>query len=429
MGQLVVEGGRRLVGTVRVGGAKNAALPLLAACILAEGPVTLDNVPLGLRDVRLMIQILNVMGVRTQVLGRSTLLVDASGPISSEVPDELMSQMRASLFLTGPLLARTGRAVVSRPGGCDIGERPIDLHLKGLHALGAGFDDAPSGRIVAAVRGSLHGSHVYLDFPSVGATENIMMAAVAVAGETVIENASREPEVVDLAQFLFQMGADIAGAGTDTIRVKGARPLTPSNHQIIPDRIEAGTFAIAAALTGGDVELTGVLPEHLTPLWRKFDDMGIGVDFVPGSDRIRIQTQAGGLKRPCSIRTGPHPGFPTDLQPQMAVLMTQAEGSSTLVETVFENRLRYLGDLRRMGARILTDGHMAVIHGPVQLVGSSVTATDLRAGAALVLAGLVAEGETRVDGLEVIERGYECLSERLGALGAAAVPSVEDPVA
>jgi UDP-N-acetylglucosamine 1-carboxyvinyltransferase len=428
VGQLVVEGGRKLVGTVRIGGAKNAALPVLAACVLADGPLTLDNVPLGLRDVRLMIRILNTIGIRTQVLGPSTLRVDASGPIASEVPDDLMSQMRASLFLAGPLLARTGRAVVSRPGGCDIGDRPIDLHLKGLHTLGARFDDTPSGRIATTAQ-RLRGANVYLDFPSVGATENIMMAAVAAEGETVVENAAREPEIVDLAQFLRRMGADIAGAGTDTIRIVGGRPLAPANHQIIPDRIEAGTFAIAAAVTRGDVELVGTLPDHLTPLWRKFDDMGVGVDFVPGSDRVRIFVSEDAGLRPCSIRTGPHPGFPTDLQPQMAVLMTQAGGASTIVETVFENRLRYMGDLRRMGARILTDGHMAVVHGPSPMAGTAVTATDLRAGAALVLAGLVAEGETRVEGLEVIERGYERLSERLAALGAMAVPSVEDPVA
>ncbi len=419
MGQLVVEGGRRLSGTFRVNGAKNAGLPLLAASILADGPLTFSNLPLQLRDIQLMIRILTAVGVRATSLAAGCLQVDASGPLHPEVPDELMADMRASLFVTGPLLARTGVAVVSRPGGCDIGVRPIDLHLKGLRALGAVFDDLPGGRLrVRAER--LAGAAIYLDFPSVGATENIMMAAVRAAGETVIENAAREPEIVDLAQFLSQMGADIAGAGTDTIRIVGGADLHPIGYTVIPDRIEAGTIAIAGVLTGGSVELEGVLPEHLLPLWRKLTEMGAQVTYQPGGNRVHVEAPAPRPLLPSSIRTGPHPGFPTDLQPQMAALMTQAQGTSTLVETVFENRLKHMSELKRMGARVLTDGRMAVINGPSALAGAQVTATDLRSGAALVLAGLAAQGQTHVDGLEVIQRGYQDLARRLSGLGARA---------
>ncbi len=419
MGQLVVEGGRRLAGTFRVNGAKNAALPLMAASILVEGPLTFQNLPLRLRDIQLMMQILTAVGVRVTAVAPDVLTVDASGPIRPEVPDALMAEMRASLFVTGPLLGRTGTAVVSRPGGCDIGLRPIDLHLKGLKALGAQFEDLPGGRLRADAP-SLYGAAVYLDFPSVGATENIMMAAVMAHGETVIENAAREPEIVDLAQFLNRMGANVAGAGTDTIRIAGPSRLRPADHVVVPDRIEAGTVAVAAVISGGSVNLTHVVPEHLSPLWRKLVEMGADVTYMPGGDTVRVAAPQDGRLKAVTLRTGPHPGFPTDLQPQMAALMTQANGTSTLVETVFENRLKHMSELKRMGAEVLTDGRMAVITGPVALTGAAVTATDLRAGAALVLAGLAAQGETRVEGLEVIQRGYQDLAERLRALGAKA---------
>lgn len=382
---------------------------------MVEHPVTLCNIPLDLRDVQLMIQILQSIGVSVTATGPHSLVVDASAVPAPDIPARFMSQMRASLFFMGPLLARIGQVIVSRPGGCEIGVRPIDLHLKGLSCLGAVFEDLPAGRLKASVQ-QLLGSPVYLDYPSVGATENIMMAAVLARGETVIENAAREPEIVDLAQFLNKTGARIRGAGTDTMVVDGVQTLCGATHAVIPDRIEAGTVAVAAAITHGSVEITGTIPEHLGPLWRKLNEMGVAVSFVPGSDRVVVESSS--WLRPVEARTGPYPGFPTDLQPLLVALMTQAEGVSSVVETVFENRLKYVTELGRMGARILTDGRMAIIYGPTPLTGNTVEATDLRAGAALVVAALACPGATRVRGSEMIERGYQNLPARLSELGA-----------
>lgn len=415
MGQFVVEGGGRLVGTFRVNGSKNAALPILAACTLAEEPVTLCNVPTGLRDVTLMLDILASLGVKVAVPSPDTVEVDATTLPNGDIPEDLMRRMRASLFLTGPLLGRTGHAEVSKPGGCDIGLRPIDLHLKGLGQLGVQFTEKPGGR-VAADASSLMGSRIFLDFPSVGATENIMMAAVRALGDTVIDNAAREPEIVDLAMFLNKLGAHVRGAGTDTIRVTGVSQLGGARHRIIPDRVEAGTVAVAGAMTGGRVTLEECIPDHLLPLWRKLADMGAHVEYVPGSAQVTVGAPE--PLRATSVRTGPHPGFPTDLQPLMLTLMTRAHGVSTVVETVFENRLRHALELKRMGACLLTDGRMAVVYGSSALSGATVEATDLRAGAALLVAGLAAEGQTRINGSEVMERGYQDFPRRLSELGA-----------
>lgn len=413
MGQFVVAGGRRLAGTFVVSGSKNAALPILAATTLVAAPVTLTGVPLRLLDVRHMLAMLQELGVTVTMSGSDTVTVDARGPLSPDLPDVYTRTMRASVFLMGPILGRLGRVTVSRPGGCNIGPRPIDLHLKALAALSVCFMEGPGGHIVGEGR-RLTGAVTYLDLPSVGATENVMMAAAAAEGDTVIENAAREPEVVDLAQFLNAMGGAVHGAGTDRIWIQGGHTLSGGAYELIPDRIEAGTVAVAAALTGGDVMLSHVVPEHLTPLWRKLSEMGAAVEVSGPTVRV----SAAGTLRATSLRTGPHPGFPTDLQPLMLALMTQAQGCSTLVETVFENRLRHALELRRMGANVLTDGRMAVIYGPTPLEGAVVEATDLRAGAALMVAGLAAQGSTTVLGAEMVARGYQDWAERLSALGA-----------
>lgn len=414
MGQFVVEGGRRLAGTFSVSGAKNAALPILAATTMVPGPVALHRVPLGLSDVQHMLAMLRDMGAVVSDVGSDTVVVDTSRGLDTEVPELYTRMMRASVFLMGPIVARFGRVSVARPGGCDIGTRPIDLHLKGLAALGAQVADGSGGQMVASAR-HLRGTTIYLDFPSVGATENVMMAAILADGETIIDNAAREPEVVDLAQFLNAMGGEVHGAGTDRIRVTGrAGRLGGGSYELIGDRIEAGTVAVAAAATQGDVQVVGVIPEHLTPLWRKLTEMGVEVDV--GTEQVRIRRT--GTLSAVSLRTGPHPGFPTDLQPLLLVLMTQALGCSTLVETVFENRLRHAEELRRMGANVLTDGRLAVVYGPTPLAGAVVEATDLRAGAALMVAGMAAEGTTTVLGAELVARGYQQWAERLCALGA-----------
>jgi UDP-N-acetylglucosamine 1-carboxyvinyltransferase len=416
MGQFVVTGGRRLSGTFRVNGAKNAALPILAASLLVPEPMTLTNVPVGLGDVQHMMAILRTLGVRVTVVGPDTVVVDAAGPLGSEVPDALMRQMRASLFLAGPLLARVGEVRLAYPGGCDIGQRPIDLHLKGLQALGATFQHEAGGHLYG-LASRLRGARIYLDYPSVGATENILMAATAAEGETVIVNAAQEPEIVDLAQCLMRMGAKIGGAGTRTIRVEGGHPLQGATHPIVPDRIEAGTIAMAAVITGGAVELVDCVPDHLLPVWEKLQEMGAYVDYDPGSPRVFVEAPMGRLTA-VSVQTGPHPGFPTDLQPQLTALATQAEGVTVVRETVFENRLRHTRELARMGADVTVAGNVAWITGPTPLSGAPVVAADLRAGAALILAGLAADGETWIDGAERIERGYVDLPERLRALGA-----------
>ncbi|CAM3414512.1 UDP-N-acetylglucosamine 1-carboxyvinyltransferase [Hydrogenibacillus schlegelii] len=422
MESFVIEGGVRLSGTVRVHGAKNAALPILAATLLADGLFVLENVP-DLLDIRSMEEILMALGVRVKREGEM-LVVDARGLRSNVVPEALMSRMRSSIFLMGPLLARTGEAVLGYPGGCAIGTRPIDLHLEGLKKLGAVIHEYGGTILARAPR--LEGTTIVLDYPSVGATENLMMAAALARGTTRIVNAAREPEIQELERFLNAMGARIRGAGTHAIVIEGVERLHPPRpHRVIPDRIVAGTLLAAAAITEGRIVLEDVIPEHLEAVIDAFRKTGARIEVAP--DRIAVE----GVRPYRAIHrlsTSPHPGFPTDMQPQLLAYLTQAEGTSVLVETVFDGRFRHVPELVKMGADIVVDYHTAVIRGPRRLVGARVRATDLRAGAALVLAGLAAEGVTIVEGAVHIDRGYHRLEETFAALGARIVRTTERPL-
>ncbi|MGE5590736.1 MAG: UDP-N-acetylglucosamine 1-carboxyvinyltransferase [Bacillota bacterium] len=411
--KIVVEGGHRLSGRVRVDGAKNAVLPILAASLLAEEPVTLHGVP-ALDDVLTMGGVLQGIGVDLESEPGGTIHVNpGASRLQPAAPDDLVRRMRASFLILGPLLARMGEARIALPGGCAIGSRPIDLHLKGLEALGAELEHQHGCIRMRARR--LMGARIYLDFPSVGATENILMVAVLASGTTFIENAAEEPEVVDLANFLIALGARVYGAGSKIIRVDGVRRLKGASYTVIPDRIEAGTFLTAAAITGGDVWVTNALPEHLKPTIAKLREAGCEVwEEEAGGVRARAK----GRPRAIDIKTLPYPGFPTDMQAQMMALCTLADGTSIITETVFENRFMHVDELKRMGARIQIQGHSAVVKGVPSLCSASVTATDLRAGAALVLAGLAAEGRTEVGGLHHLDRGYVDLEGKLRDLGA-----------
>ena len=414
MGVLHIEGGHRLGGTVRVSGAKNAILPMLAATVLTKGPCLIHDAPF-LKDVSVMSEILRGLGAQVTHEGDpagKTLWVDPSGISNFEVGDLLTREMRSSIFLMGSLLGRLGRVRVAYPGGCDLGPRPIDLHLYGLRALGArlgerhGFIEAEAHR--------LSGADIHLDFPSVGATENIMMAAVLAQGTTTIRNAAKEPEIVDLQNFLNSLGARVMGAGTDVIRIEGVESLGGTEYWVIPDRIETGTFMVAAAITQGDIVLENVIPEHVESVTAKMREAGITVEEMPGGIRVRGTGRPGAL----DLKTLPYPGFPTDMQPQFMALMSVAEGTSVVTETVFENRFKHAEELRRMGANVKVEGRAAVVKGVPRLSGAMVEATNLRSGASLVLAGLVAEGSTRVKGTCHIDRGYERLEEKLRCLGA-----------
>ncbi len=410
--KIVVNGGHRLVGQVRVEGAKNAVLPILTACLLAEEPVLLRDAP-PLDDVFTISGVLGALGLSIHPEEPGTLAIDPAPDMQPTAPDEMVRRMRASFLVLGPLLARLGEAAIALPGGCAIGSRPIDLHLKGLEALGAklNFDH---GRIHMRAR-RLVGDRIYLDFPSVGATENILMAATMAEGTTVIENAAEEPEVVDLANFLTALGAKVRGAGSKIIRVEGVRHLGGATYSVIPDRIEAGTFLVAAAITGGDVWVTNALPEHLKAVTAKLKETGCEVtEEEAGGIRVR----ASGRPRPVDIKTLPHPGFATDMQAQFTALCTVADGTSIITETVFENRFMHIDELKRMGAEVQIQGHSAIVRGVRQLFGASVTASDLRAGAALVLAGLAAEGQTEIGGLHHLDRGYVDLEGKFRRLGA-----------
>lgn len=412
MKNLVIRGGKPLNGSVRVSGSKNAVLPIIAACLLPVTPCTLEDIP-DLADVHTICRVLEHLGARIDRHGGTLVIYPPDKPCT-EAPYEIVRQMRASFLVMGPLLARAGRANVSLPGGCAIGSRPVDLHLKGFHALGAGIEHG-YGSVRAAVNGrGLRGNRVYLDFPSVGATENIIMAAVLAEGRTIIENAAEEPEVVDLANFLNAMGAQIKGAGTKVIRINGVKELRGVTHAVIPDRIEAGTFLLAGAITGGNVLVQNVILDHVKPVVAKLNEMGIAVHEEDGG--LRVEGRDG--YRAVDIKTMPYPGFPTDMQPQIMALLTGARGTGIITETVFENRFMHVSELRRMGAKIKTVGRNAVVQGPAALSGAPVKATDLRAGAALVLAGLRAGGETVVGHVHHIERGYERLVEKLRGLGA-----------
>ena len=408
---LVIEGGQPLYGKVHISGAKNAGLVLMVASIMAEGETILDNVP-RIRDVAVMIEILNDMGVNSCWNKDGSLSICPPSKIKRQTSYELSKMLRASNLFLGALLGLAGEANVSVPGGCDIGSRPMDLHLKGVQALGADTF-IEHGYICAQVKNS-KGARVYLDFPSVGATENIMMMACKTPGVSIIENAAKEPEIVDLANFLNAMGAKIRGTGTDVIKVEGVEELKAIRHAIIPDRIEAGTFMVAAAISGGEILVENVIPTHLHPVVAKLKEMGA---FVEENDQ-GILVRAGEKVMPVDIKTLPYPGFPTDMQSQMMALLCLSRGSSIIVENVFENRFQIVDELNRMGAKIKVEGHTAVVEGVKTLYGTRVKATDLRAGAALVLAALAARGQTVIENAIHIFRGYENLSEKLNQLGA-----------
>ena len=413
MEKLIVKGGNRLVGAVKTSGAKNAVLPIIAASILGTTPSHLDEVPM-LEDVHTISEVLKCLGLSVECSPEKNVLdIDSTEITSYEAPYELVRTMRASFLVMGPLLARIGKARISMPGGCAIGARPIDIHLKGFEALGVKIEQG-HGYIEASAPEGLKGTSIYFDFPSVGATENIMMAASLAEGTTMLENAAEEPEIVDLANYLNKMGAKIRGAGTDTIRIEGVDKLHGADYTIIPDRIEAGTYMIAAAMTGGDVVVENVLPEHQKPLIAKLREAGAVVE--EDIDKVRVIGK--NPLKAVSIKTLPYPGFPTDMQAQMMAMMVIAEGRSKVTETVFENRFMHVVELNRMGAQISTEGRSAVIDGPCKLTGCDVRATDLRAGAAMILAGLVAEGTTRIGDLHHIDRGYENIVAKLKNLGA-----------
>lgn len=412
MDNIIVRGGRRLSGSVKIEGAKNAVLPIIAASMLAhKGSSKIYNVP-ALADVYTINEVLRHLNTEV-TYENNTITVNAVNELYSEAPLEYVRKMRASFQVMGPLLARVGHARIALPGGCAIGSRPVDQHLKGFEAMGAKITIG-NGYIEASVDGRLKGASIYLDFPSVGATENIMMAAVLADGETIIENCAHEPEIEDLADYLNAMGAKVSGAGTGTIRVIGVKHLKGAHHEILPDRIEAGTFMIAAAITGGNVLIEEARGKHLRPLIAKLEEMG-----------VIIQEELNGLRvigpdilKPVDVKTMPHPGFPTDLQAQMMALLLKASGTSVITETVFENRFMHVEEFRRMNANIKIEGRAAIISGPCRLQGAEVSATDLRAGAALIIAGLVSEGITRVNELKHIDRGYVDFHTKLQGLGA-----------
>ncbi|HIE0292358.1 TPA: UDP-N-acetylglucosamine 1-carboxyvinyltransferase [Enterococcus faecium] len=413
MEEIIVRGGNQLNGTVRIEGAKNAVLPILAASLLAEeGITTLDNVPI-LSDVFTMNQVIRHLNVDVDFdEQKNQVTIDASRQLEIEAPYEYVSQMRASIVVMGPLLARNGHAKVAMPGGCTIGKRPIDLHLKGFQALGAKI--IQKNGYIEAIADELIGNTIYLDFPSVGATQNIMMAAVKAKGTTIIENVAREPEIVDLANILNKMGAQVYGAGTETMRIEGVDHLHAVNHSIVQDRIEAGTFMVAAAMTQGNVLIADAISEHNRPLISKLIEMGAEIIEEEGGVRVI------GPKHilPTDVKTMPHPGFPTDMQAQMTAIQLVAEGTSVVTETVFENRFQHLEEMRRMNAHVKIDGNVAIMDGNHELQGAEVYATDLRAAAALVLAGLKANGITRVRNLNYLDRGYYNFHIKLQQLGA-----------
>lgn len=413
MEKLIIQGGQPLIGDVNIEGAKNAVLPIMAAALLAKDePVTLTNVPI-LSDVFMMQDVLKSLDAKvTFDESRNQLVIDASQPLNFEAAFEYVSKMRASIVVMGPLLARLGHARVAMPGGCAIGSRPVDLHLKGFEALGATITQ--NHGYIEAKADQLIGTDIYLDFPSVGATQNIMMAATMAKGTTTIDNVAREPEIVDLANVLNKMGAKVFGAGTETIRVEGVSALSGTEHSIVQDRIEAGTFMVAAAATKGNVLVKEAIAEHNKPLLSKLAEMG--AEVIEEDAGIRIIGPA--VLKPSNVKTLPYPGFPTDMQAQMTTLQLLAEGTSVMTETVFENRFMHLEELRRMTADYQIEGQSVVLYGPTEFNGAQVAATDLRAAAALVIAGLVANGETLVTNLQYMDRGYYHFHQKLRALGA-----------
>ena len=410
MQSIVIEGGKRLKGEVRISGAKNAALPILCATILAKGESVITNVP-ALRDISTMGQLLGRLGAKVEPSDGS-LSIDTGKLARDEAPYDLVKTMRASVLVLGPLVARLGKARVSLPGGCAIGARPINLHLMGLEKMGAEVE-IEHGYVVAKAK-RLKGAHIYLDMPTVTGTENLMMAAALAKGTTLIENAACEPEVTDLADCLNSMGANVRGAGTDTIRIEGVDELGPARYPVMPDRIETGTYLVAAAITGGDVTVRDCRPEHSTALLRKLKESGLTIET--GEDWIKLRT--GRRPRAVDVKTLPFPGFPTDMQAQFMALMCVADGLSVITETVFENRFMHIAELRRLGADIKVQGNAAVVSGVPHLLGAPVMATDLRASASLVIAALAAKGSSEISRVYHLDRGYEKMEEKLGALGA-----------
>jgi UDP-N-acetylglucosamine 1-carboxyvinyltransferase len=409
--RLLVTGGRSLRGELSIGGAKNSALKLMAAALLSEGRTVLRNIP-DIADCRTMAEVLERLGA--EVTRRDhEVEIDPSGPLGMETPYELVRRMRASILVLGPLLARGGRARVAMPGGCNIGRRKIDLHIRGLQRMGVEFS-YDHGYLVGEAGEGLRGAVVSLDFPSVGATENLLMAAVAARGTTVIENAAREPEIQDLAAFLVAMGAKVDGVGTPTIEIEGTDRFGPVAHTVIPDRIEAATFAVAACATRGDVLLRGARADHLDLVLAKLDEVGARVSVEEAGVRVSMENRP----RSVDLVTLPYPGFPTDLQPPIMAVLATAEGTSIITENVFESRFMFVDELNRMGADIRTEGHHAVVRGVDRLEGAPVRALDLRAGAALILAALSADGVTEIADVEHVDRGYEDIDAKLSALGA-----------
>ncbi|MFZ8420343.1 UDP-N-acetylglucosamine 1-carboxyvinyltransferase [Staphylococcus aureus] len=414
MDKIVIKGGNKLTGEVKVEGAKNAVLPILTASLLAsDKPSKLVNVP-ALSDVETINNVLTTLNADvTYKKDENAVVVDATKTLNEEAPYEYVSKMRASILVMGPLLARLGHAIVALPGGCAIGSRPIEQHIKGFEALGAEIH-LENGNIYANAKDGLKGTSIHLDFPSVGATQNIMMAASLAKGKTLIENAAKEPEIVDLANYINEMGGRITGAGTDTITINGVESLHGVEHAIIPDRIEAGTLLIAGAITRGDIFVRGAIKEHMASLVYKLEEMGVELDYQEDGIRVRAE----GDLQPVDIKTLPHPGFPTDMQSQMMALLLTANGHKVVTETVFENRFMHVAEFKRMNANINVEGRSAKLEGKSQLQGAQVKATDLRAAAALILAGLVADGKTSVTELNHLDRGYVDLHGKLKQLGA-----------
>ncbi|MCI8436455.1 UDP-N-acetylglucosamine 1-carboxyvinyltransferase [Oscillospiraceae bacterium 44-5] len=414
MTKYLIHGGNPLHGTIHISGAKNAAVAIIPAALLVDGVCRIENVP-QISDVTLILQILRELGADVRMINRTTLEVDCSHIRNRQVPYELARKIRASYYLVGALLSRFGWAEVPLPGGCDLGGRPVDQHIKGFVAMGAEVE-VRNGLIYARVPNGarLSGGQVYLDIVSVGATMNIMLAATLAQGRTVIENAAKEPHIVDLANFLNSMGADIRGAGTDVIKIRGVNRLQGGSYSIIPDQIEAGTYMAAVAAAGGDVLIQNVIPKHLDCITAKLVEMGVDVEELDDAVRLRRTGPMGRV----NVKTMPYPGFPTDMQPQIAAALCVSQGTSVLTEGVWDNRYRYVDEFRRMGARIQVDGKVAVIEGVDHLTGAPVHACDLRAGAAMIIAGLAAQGVTEIDGIHHIERGYETIVEKLAAVGA-----------
>ncbi len=412
MEKYVILGGARLEGEVEISGAKNSAVALIVAALMVDDICIIENVP-RVSDTYVLIDIINQLGGKAEFIDKGVLRVDGRNVCCCDAPYEMVSKIRASSYLMGSLLGRFGEARVAMPGGCDFGVRPIDLHLKGFVALGAEYS-VEAGGIVDIRSEHLAGASIYMDQVSVGATINVMLAAAMADGQTVIENAAKEPHIVDVANFLNSMGANIKGAGTDVIKIKGVDKLHGGYYTVIPDQIEAGTFMIAAAATGGDVVIKNIIPKHLDSISAKLLEMGVEIEEY--DDSIRVYSN-GELKK-ANVKTMPHPGFPTDLQPQMLTLLTCAEGTSIVTENVWDNRFKYVEELRRMGANVSVDGRIAVVEGGGVLTGSPVSSTDLRAGAALVIAGLMAEGVTEIYNIKYIDRGYEDFEKKLRSLGA-----------